>query len=82
MSKIEKLIRRLKSKPTDFTWDELAVLLKRIGFKELQGSGSRVKFYNEQVDCLMQLHKPHPHNTLKRYVVHEVLEILIDKRLI
>jgi hypothetical protein len=60
MAKIDKLIARLKSHPKDFTWDELIRVLKGLGFKELQGSGSRVKFLNREKNCLIQLYKPHP----------------------
>lgn len=34
MSKKDKLIERLKSKPKDFTYDELKVLLNYLGFYE------------------------------------------------
>ena len=82
MSKKDKLIERLKSKPTDFTWNELNSLLSKLGFVELQGSGSRVKFYNEEIDILIRLHKPHPTKIIKRYVIDEVIDILSKKRLI
>lgn len=82
MSKKEKLVKRLKSKPTDFTWSELAGLLIQLGFKEIQGSGSRVKFYHERLDFLIKVHKPHPAKIIKHYVIREVTEILNRKRLI
>ena len=49
MSQIEKLIERLKSKPKDFTYDELKRLLNDYGFVENnkgKTSGSRVRFYD------------------------------------
>jgi predicted RNA binding protein YcfA (HicA-like mRNA interferase family) len=82
MAKIDKLIARLKSHPKDFTWDELTRILKRLGFKELQGSGSRVKFFNREKNCLIQLHKPHPANILKHYALKEVNAILAHEKLI
>ena len=82
MTKINKLIARIKSRPKDFGWHELTTLLNKLGFDELQGSGSRVKFYHEDEDCLIQLHKPHPTRILKPYAISEVLNILIIKGLI
>ena len=68
--------------PADFSWDELVRLLKNLGFQEIQGSGSRVKFYHQQRDRLIQLHKPHPAKILKRYMIKEILEILTGGQLI
>ena len=82
MAKLDKLIVRFKSKPKDFTWDELVTLLNKLGFNEMQGRGSRVKFYNKKLDCLIQLHKPHPEKILKRYVINEILYVLISEQLI
>lgn len=82
MSKFEKLLQRLKSKPKDFTWDELLVLLSKLGFEKLEGSGSRVKFYHQNLDCMIQLHKPHPNKVLKLYALKEILEVLKRERLI
>ena len=47
MSKAEKLIIRLLSKPTDFSWDELRKLLCALGYTQInmgKSSGSRVRF--------------------------------------
>lgn len=47
MSKKDKLIQRLKSKPKDFTYDEVRTLLNYLGFGESnkgKTSGSAVKF--------------------------------------
>ena len=51
MSKIEKIIMRLKSKPKDFTYDEAIKVLNNFGFIEYnkgKTSGSRVLFINNQ----------------------------------
>ena len=82
MTKENKLVTRFKKRPVDFTWEELVSMLSRIGFVVDQGSGSRVKFYNKQRDCLIQLHKPHPAKILKRYVMKEVLVTLEQEKLI
>ena len=47
MSKKEKLINRLKTKPKDFTYNEAKTLLESVGFTESnkgKTSGSRVVF--------------------------------------
>ena len=82
MSKFEKLLQRLKSRPADFAWDELLSLLSKLGFKKLEGKGSRVKFYHHDLDCMIQLHKPHPQKVLKSYMLKEILEMLKRERLI
>ena len=50
MSRIEKDIERLKSKPKDFTYEELKRILNHFGFIEDnkgKTSGSRVVFINK-----------------------------------
>ena len=76
MGKREKLIARLRTVPADFTWNELNVLLKALGYREVQGSGSRVKFDNGDTDKLISLHKPHPGNIVKRYALRQLIEKL------
>ena len=47
MSRLEKEIERLKSKPKDYTYDEAKSLLNKLGFYEKnkgRTSGSRVEF--------------------------------------
>ena len=82
MAQMDKLIARLKSRPKDFTWEELRRLLKGLGFQEIQGSGSRVKFFHQEKNCVLQLHRPHPAPTLKMYAIKEALELLLHEKLI
>ena len=47
MSKLEKEIERLRSKPKDYTYDEARSLLNKLGFFEYnkgRTSGSKVEF--------------------------------------
>ena len=70
MSKKDKLLKRLKSKPLDFTYDELKTLLNYLGFNEDnkgKTSGSRVMFFDVNSNEVIRLHKPHPNNILKEY---------------
>ncbi len=78
MSKQEKLLKRLLSKPRDFTYQEAKTLLNSLGFYEDnkgKTSGSRVLFYNE-VGKKIWLHKPHPGNILKPYQIEDIINKL------
>ena len=79
MSRIEKLKARLRSKPKDFTYNELVTLLKWFGYVEWMGgksSGSRRAFYHSSTKHVIHLHKPHPGNELRMYQVLEIIEEL------
>jgi predicted RNA binding protein YcfA (HicA-like mRNA interferase family) len=71
-----KRITRLKTVPADFTWQELTALLKTLGYQQVQGSGSRVRFDNGNADQMINLHKPHPGNIVKRYALRQLIEKL------
>ena len=73
MGRREKLIAKLRSVPADFTWQDLKVLLKALGYQEIQGSGSRVKFDNGQADQMINLHKPHPGNRVKLFALRQLI---------
>ena len=76
MSKKEKQIARLLSKPKDFTFLELSSLLKSLGYiKDNKGrtSGSRVAFFNPVNQNIIRLDKPHPDNVLKSYLISYVI---------
>ena len=84
MGRREKLIARLKSKPRDFSWDELVRLLEALDYREAatgKTGGSRRRFVHETAPSIM-LHKPHPGSIVKMYVVHEVLRVLSEEKLI
>lgn len=84
MSKKEKLLEKLKSKPKDFTYNEAKVILNSLGFVENnkgKTSGSRVTFineFNEKID----LHKPHPGNELKSYQLIKLINMLKEMEVI
>ena len=81
MAKTEKLIAKLLSNPADFTWEELLKLLGYFGYNELKTGktgGSRRKFVDE-TRHIINLHKPHPGNILKRYQVKDVVDALKER---
>lgn len=65
MSKHTKSIKRLFTVPKDYKWRELCSLLNKLGFEQLEGNGSRVKFFNKDKDVLIAVHNPHPDSTIK-----------------
>jgi predicted RNA binding protein YcfA (HicA-like mRNA interferase family) len=79
MSKIEKLIAKFLKVPNDLTWEELVKILNHKGYYEKLGKGktggSRIKFVNSNNDIL-NLHKPHPTNIVKQYIIRQILEKL------
>ena len=84
MSRQDKLIARLRRRPKDFTWDELVRLLEGLGYAETAAGrtgGSRRRLVHPSAP-LIALHKPHPGNVVKRYVIYEVLRVLTEEGLI
>jgi len=83
VSKKEKLIKRLKSKPKDFTFNELQNLLELLGFELFnkgKTSGSRVKFIKNDIPLI--IHKPHPRKELLEYQIKQILETLEKEKLL
>jgi len=83
MGKLEKLKKRLKSLPKDFTFEEMQTLLLALGFElsnKGKTSGSRVMFVKGNVFII--LHKPHPRKELLSYQVKQVVETLSEEGLI
>ena len=85
MSQKEKLVKRIRALPKDFTFDELRSLFAYLGFEmESKGktSGSRVKFYNKKQQMQYLAHKPHPSSVIKEKAIKDILEYLINNKLI
>jgi len=81
MSRLEKEIERLKSKPKDYTYEEAKSLLNKLGYIENnkgKTSGSRVRFVNKD-NVKIDLHKPHPKKILKGYQIESILKILVER---
>lgn len=85
MSKKEKLKQRIKTKPKDFSYQELATLLIGLGYQENnkgRTSGSRVSFLHTELQHLISLHKPHPGNILKAYQINYIIDELVKYNLL
>ncbi len=79
MGKLDKLLEKISKKPKTFKYTELKSLLVALGYKEFnkgKTSGSRIAFYNEKSQHIIRLHKPHPGNELKKYVIDQIFDEL------
>jgi hypothetical protein len=76
MSKHEKAIRRLLSKPKDFKWSELVSIMTAFGFEMEKGSGSSRKFILPSTEATLFIHEPHPSKVLKSYQVRDTVDLL------
>lgn len=78
MSVTKKLLDKLTTEPPprNFHWDDLVSLLRRLGYQEITGSGSRRKFIHSGTNHILILHEPHPHHDLKIYQVRIVVDAL------
>jgi predicted RNA binding protein YcfA (HicA-like mRNA interferase family) len=76
MSKHEKAVRRLLSKPTDFGWNELKSLMDAFGYEMKTTGGSGRKFKHPGSAANFVIHEPHPQSTLKAYQVREFIAFL------
>jgi hypothetical protein len=47
-----------------------------LGYEKKEMAGSRVRFYHEENDALLLLHKPHPENEIKGGALKSVKEHL------
>jgi hypothetical protein len=84
MTRRDKLAARLKARPRDFTWAELVRVLEGLGYSEAPAGktgGSRRRFQHKTAPALL-LHKPHPGNIVKLYVIDEVIQTLGEAGLI
>lgn len=85
MGQKEKLIRRLKSFPKDFTFEEAERLLGFFSYRRSdkgKTSGSRVMFVNDEFGTKILLHKPHPRKDLPEYQIKQLIEQLEQEGLI
>lgn len=84
MSTKDKLRKRFVSLPKDFTFDEIVTLLEGFGYvMENKGmtSGSRVRF-RKQAGVYIDIHRPHPGNVMKSWMMREIYDHLKKNNLI
>lgn len=77
MSKKEKLLAKLRSLPSDFTWDEAVTVMKQHNFKLVKNTGSR-RIFRHESGVKASIHEPHPQNTLLKYAMENLIEALVN----
>jgi hypothetical protein len=88
MNRRSKLLKRFRTLPRDFTFEEMVAVFKGCGFtlsNKGATSGSRIEFINYNDGNSYIMHKPHPSNIIKSYVMRQVYNYLevngyIDKK--
>ena len=71
--------------PKDFTFDEMVNLFTQFGFRlnnKGTSSGSRIEFVNDSNNDSFIMHKPHPANIIKGYMMKQASIYLKAKRYI
>jgi hypothetical protein len=84
VSQVEKLIGQLKVRPDVFRYSDLRRILKHLGYSEVvsgKTSGSRVRFVSISHPPI-NLHKPHPGDEMRAYVIKDIVGFLEDEGLI
>jgi hypothetical protein len=82
MNKKDKLLRKLCSYPKDFSFEEMTAVFSACGFEinnKGRTSGSRIEFVNSSNNDSYIMHKPHPNNIIKGYVMKQVVAFLKAK---
>jgi hypothetical protein len=85
VNKKEKLVKRFRTLPKDFTFEEVESLFQGYGFELANKgatSGSRIKFFNAEDQNAYIMHKPHPSNIIKGYIMRDILNFLIKNNYI
>ena len=85
MGQKEKLIKKLKSLPKNFTFEEAETLLGYFSYyrsNKGKTSGSRVMFSSAEHDSKILLHKPHPRKELLQYQIKQLIEQLEQEGLL
>ena len=80
MSRFEKLKAKFEAAKSTFPCHDLVAILTLMGFEKVEGAGSRVSFNNGEIE--LKMHKPHPGNEVKAYVVKAVKQTLQQEGLL
>jgi hypothetical protein len=76
-SRHARTLRAVFSDPVSGTidWADVEALLRAIGCRVIEGSGSRVRF--EKDGAIASFHRPHPAKEAKRYQVRDARAYLV-----
>jgi len=78
MLKHQKSLEKLCSIPpsADIKWTELKGVLEHLGYRMLNNSGSRRKFFHKEKNALIICHQPHPSPDVDKCCVADVIDHL------
>jgi HicA toxin of bacterial toxin-antitoxin, len=76
MTKRQKAVERLLSRPTDYAWGDFRTLLEGFGYELQTVGGSGRKFVNPNTGSGLFIHEPHPSKILKAYQVKLAIQFL------
>jgi predicted RNA binding protein YcfA (HicA-like mRNA interferase family) len=76
MTRKQKLLYRLLSRPRNFSWDEAVAVASACGFELFRNDGSARAFRHRLSGVKLYLHEPHPEKILLRYAVDRLIEAL------
>ncbi|EAA9452752.1 TPA: type II toxin-antitoxin system HicA family toxin [Escherichia coli] len=65
MGKTDKLLAKFLNSKKMFEWDELVVLFSSLGYVKKEMQGSRVRFFNAEINHTILMHRPHPESYIK-----------------
>lgn len=84
MSKHDKTLEKMARSPTpgDIKWNDVKGALESLGYKLLNGSGSRRKFFNTKTKALISCHEPHPSPDVGKCTLDDIVQHLRDQSLI
>jgi hypothetical protein len=85
MGRKEKLIERFKKLPKDFTFEEVETMMSYFGyFRHNKGatSGSRIRFFCQDKNSFIDLHRPHPGSIMKEWMMKRLYLYLKENGLI
>lgn len=80
MSKQQKIVARLLSRPRDFEWRELKLVMVAFGYELKTTGGSGRKFIHRKTRAALFMHEPHPSRVLKAYQVNAAIDFLKQER--
>ena len=80
MTKADKRLERLNSRPSNLQWDELVTVLGDFNFSWIPkaGGSSHGHFYNSETKRKLSISKPHNPTIVKNYQIKAVLQMLED----
>ena len=81
MNKKEKLVKRFRTLPKDFTFEEVEALFWwlwfHVGEQRFHVRLTR-KVLNKKDQNTYIMHKPHPNNIIKGYMLRDILNYLLN----